>query len=457
MLATLAAVAGLTHPAHLDDPEARAAFATAMALTALASAALLFTCFEYTRERRDLLLLSAVAVLAIGDVLFSLIPAAATAESPSLGSGTQVGGGLLVAFAFLVVALSPGGLVKGDARKLASWGVGAGGAAVLVAWAVARAAEAKTSSKMLEHVGLGAGAKHPFLLALIGLSALVFLLAAVAYSWRARRGEGQAGVLAGVCALLAAGTLQYSVLPVVESGWLTAADVLQSAAFILLLLVAATRHRAVRRALTAAAASAERQRIARDLHDGLAQDLAFIAVQSQRLNVEEGSGEALAVAARRALEVTRAAIVDLSAVKAPSTERALRAVADELEMRHSVRIVVSAEGGSQSAGDLAPPTREAVVRIAREAIVNAIRHGRATHVSVVLNLDGRGPLVRVSDNGGGIGCALSETHPAFGVSTMRARAESIGGRLVTVSGAHGGTDVMVDVSSRPRARRVRRA
>ncbi|MGZ6652150.1 MAG: histidine kinase, partial [Solirubrobacteraceae bacterium] len=86
---------------------------------------------------------------------------------------------------------------------------------------------------------------------------------------------------------------------------------------------------------------AERQRIARDLHDGLAQDLATIALRTQRLqNGSDRPDDVLMLAARRALAISRGTIVDLSASDAPTTEAALRQVADELAARFTVLVDV---------------------------------------------------------------------------------------------------------------------
>ena len=66
-----------------------------------------------------------------------------------------------------------------------------------------------------------------------------------------------------------------------------------------------------------------------DLHDGLAQDLACIAAQGQRLGSELGPGHPLMIAARNALATSRGVIADLSASTAPTTEAALRIIGDE--------------------------------------------------------------------------------------------------------------------------------
>lgn len=190
----------------------------------------------------------------------------------------------------------------------------------------------------------------------------------------------------------------------------------------------------------------ERTRLARDLHDGLAQDLAFIAVSAQRLEPDLGAEHPLVIAARRALDASRGLMADLAARSAPTTGAALALVADELGTRFGVRVEVSGTPPTGRA-DLDPSEREEIVMIAREAIVNAITHGHAQRIDVTLDLEGQRPLLLVRDDGGGVTSGASQG--GFGVPTMRARAETLGGRLVMRRGAGGGTELEVLV--RPQA------
>jgi signal transduction histidine kinase len=199
--------------------------------------------------------------------------------------------------------------------------------------------------------------------------------------------------------------------------------------------------------LLAGALKDERKRLARDLHDGLAQDLAFIAVSAQGLEPDLGPQHPLVIAARRALDASRGLMADLAARSAPTTAAALALVADELAARFGVQVEVSATARIDRA-DLGPPEREEIVMIAREAIVNAITHGHARRIDVTLDLEGKRPLLLVTDDGGGVTSGTPQG--GFGLPTMRARAESLGGRLIMRRGAGGGTELEVRVVSRGR-------
>ena len=205
-----------------------------------------------------------------------------------------------------------------------------------------------------------------------------------------------------------------------------------------LILAAAVRHEAdIRRAIADTAAADERRRIARDLHDGLAQDLAFIAAHGDRIAREAGEDHPLAIAARRALALSRGAIADLSASEAPSARAALRQVADELALRFGVFVDVEAD-----AADLSREAREDVIRIVREAIVNAAKAG-AHSIAVSLVRSGDRFVLRVRDDGAGIGSDDVKSRPGFGLRSMQERAASLGGRLVARPALARGTELEV--------------
>ena len=99
--------------------------------------------------------------------------------------------------------------------------------------------------------------------------------------------------------------------------------------------------------------------------------------------------------------------------------------------------------------DLDPIEREQAVRIPREAIVNAVRHGGARNITVVLGSLGSERLLRVVDDGQGMQSLATRSGDGsggFGIPTMRARAETVGGSLEARAGNVGGTEVEVLIS-----------
>jgi signal transduction histidine kinase len=248
--------------------------------------------------------------------------------------------------------------------------------------------------------------------------------------------------LAGASILLAAAWSYELLAPNASAGTLSGRDCLRLMVGGLILAVALLTRRRVLSADTAELAARERRRLVRDLHDGMAQDLAFIAAHGERLAAELGPDHPLVVAARRALATCRGAIVDLSAASASSTGDALRQVADELSSRHQVRILVDADEHD----DLPQDEREELVRIAREAIVNAVEHGGARTVVASLRTRGRRISLHVSDDGCGIEPrASSGEGRGHGLLTMRERAATLGGQLTVKRRPEGGTRVEVVV------------
>jgi signal transduction histidine kinase len=174
----------------------------------------------------------------------------------------------------------------------------------------------------------------------------------------------------------------------------------------------------------------------------MAQDLALIAAYEERLRGDLGVEHPVALAARHALDAARGAIIDLSASQEPSATEALNVVASELAHRHGVEVDV--EAGSEH---LVGEQREAVVRIAREAIVNAIQHGGAQNIMVTLRTNANQLMLTIDDDGCGFGRPGSRApRDGYGFREMTGWADTIGGHLTTQQGTHGGSAVKVIVS-----------
>jgi signal transduction histidine kinase len=358
----------------------------------------------------------------------------------------NLAGQTLVALAFAAAAITP-------ATKRVAWRTRTLVLVGCVAGAVLVIAQVITFSGVAGSAGAGpAGAgsalDHPALLGLRIATIAMLAAAAIAFVRSRDYRHDDPHILAAVAVLLAGSRAQYLVLPKIEPAWLTPGCLLRVAAYALMVTFAVRQHARTRQEAAQAAVRAERERIARDLHDGIAQDLAFIAAHRHRLSAEFGAEHPIMVAASRALAVSRGTMADLAASAAPSTASALHEVAEEIEERHGARIVVKADPADDEG--LSAGERDELVRIAREAMVNAVKHGDAKKIIVELGSKKRNMLLRVSDDGCGIPAELPaarrDDQGGFGLPAMHARAASLGGRLFTRGGTNGGTEVKVMVS-----------
>jgi signal transduction histidine kinase len=439
----------LLGPVELANAGARAAIETAITLSALLSFALLLAYFNQARRLRELLLLLALGTLAITDFAFSALPTLTGVMNAGGGEAARLACEALVAATLAVAAFTPAEKPAGGARRSIAIAAAAGIGTFGLVWLLDMIAGVHSAAGSRSHQGgFAAATGDPVALTVTVLCVCVLVAASVAFVARAGRADAEAGLLAGASVMLGVWWLQYLVTPAAAVDTVTPGQLPRLVAYALLLWAAMRRYARMRDEATLAAIIAERQRIARDLHDGLAQDLAVIATHGQRLSSELGSDHPLTIAARRALVASRGAIVDLSASAAPTTGAALRQVAEELGARFGVTVGVQIkiDLAPQGAIDLTPTDREEVVRIAREAIVNAIRHGGARRIDVTLECHGRDLRLRISDDGCGIVDGALQSKQGFGLRTMRARADSLGGRLTARQGAHGGTEVEVLVS-----------
>ena len=442
-LSASAAVGDLLGPVHLALPGASAGIETAITALGVAAAGLLVRRYMHSRRLRDLLLLLAVVAVSLTDFAFDTAPALAGVSRPVAGTSAWTAMLVLASVVFAAAALAPDRAVaRHDGRT-----------AVLAALAAICVISMAELIGLLTGPGAMVGTLRPsdavstahnaFVLAAAIGSSGVLVVAGIAFARRARRGDLNAGPLACATFLLASASL--ASIPTVAAGWVTPRDGLRVLAYAVVMLAALRAYAQTTREESWAAIEADRVRIARDLHDGLAQDLAIIAVHAQRLQSESDPERAIILAARRALAAARGTIVDLAASTAPTTEAALREVAEELSVRFGVEVNVEFEGAIEATagGELEASRREEVVRIAREAIVNAAVHGGAHRIEVALDHRGSSLRLLVSDDGCGLGEGVAQSRRGFGLPTMRARAEALGGCLTAAQGPDGGTVVEV--------------
>jgi signal transduction histidine kinase len=185
----------------------------------------------------------------------------------------------------------------------------------------------------------------------------------------------------------------------------------------------------------------ERRRIARDLHDGLAQELAYIQMEASRLAAQHPEGRAgrLVVAAQRALEESRGAITALRGDE-ESFAGELSAVARGIADRSGAQLNVQVEPGVEVRSD----RRDALIRIMREAISNGVRHGHATQLKLEVS-GADGVRMAVRDNGVGFVPGGPRRRGGFGLTSMRERAQALGGDVTVESAPGEGTLVEVNL------------
>jgi signal transduction histidine kinase len=226
--------------------------------------------------------------------------------------------------------------------------------------------------------------------------------------------------------------LHYALLPPVTHEWVHLGDALRLL-FCMVLLWAAVLE--VAGAVATRAAARERRRIARDLHDGVAQELAFIRRRAERLAGQPAAE--IVVAAERALEDSRWAIEHLARAPDEPLERVLARHATAIAARTGLAVTFVTTGTTEHVG---PEVSEALARILGEAVTNA-RHGNATLVHVELSTH---PLrLRVIDDG--MGFDTSASAAGFGLGGMRERAALVGAELSVRSGPGAGTEVAVEL------------
>ncbi|MGH2947589.1 MAG: histidine kinase [Solirubrobacteraceae bacterium] len=196
-----------------------------------------------------------------------------------------------------------------------------------------------------------------------------------------------------------------------------------------------------RRAL--AAQEAERGRVARELHDEVGQTLTGVMLQLEGFSRQ--APPELAQAIRQLQETAREGVERVRDIA-----RGLRPPAlDEFGLRASLAGLAS--GFSERTGlvvrhrfapdvpELAPEHDLAFYRVAQESLTNAARHAAARSVELVLERRDGAVILRVRDDGCGIGAAAGR--PGAGISGMRERALLVGGSLHVADADGGGTEV----------------
>lgn len=192
----------------------------------------------------------------------------------------------------------------------------------------------------------------------------------------------------------------------------------------------------------------EQQRIGSDLHDGLGQDLTGIALMLRAIGAQlrkEGSAACAEIEhviglVNAAIENTRALARGLSPLR--SEPDGLRTALQALAVRATERygVPVAFESRIEREPPLDQKSATHLFRIAQEALTNAMRHGGASKVKILLAASGRALQLKVTDNGCGFP-GVRDGSDGLGLKIMRHRAEMLGGKLCFETGVVRGTIV----------------
>jgi len=193
------------------------------------------------------------------------------------------------------------------------------------------------------------------------------------------------------------------------------------------------------------AAANERNRIARDIHDGLGHYLTVIAVQLQAARaLLPGQPERAAEAVAKAEETSRSALADVrcsvGALRTAQARPALDAAIAGVVQESGLPAQFHREGAIRTVPDAA---EQALFRAAQEGLTNVRKHAAGARAEVVLDFrDAQRVRLVVTDDGPG---ALGEPAGGFGLPGLRERVAAVGGTLAAGNGTGGGFQLRVEV------------
>ncbi|RJP48455.1 MAG: sensor histidine kinase [Anaerolineaceae bacterium] len=196
----------------------------------------------------------------------------------------------------------------------------------------------------------------------------------------------------------------------------------------------------------------ERTRLAREIHDGLAQTLAFLKIEIGRAEsmLMQGKSEQAA----RILKDSSRTIGDAYLDARQAIENLRRAPDDHLatwldQAAHDFEELAGlpVEVDLRLTRDFPDGVQAQLIRIVQEALTNIRKHAQANHIRLAAWEDGEDTLIEVADDGRGFRPADSVAAARFGLRGMRERAEAVGAEFQVTSCPSGGTTVRVRVPS----------
>jgi signal transduction histidine kinase len=401
-----------------DLPELRLVLQTAMSGAGLLVAFLAAARYSADGRRVDLLLASGFFVLALSSLVFGVGPRLAGGDiEPAEGWSSLIGA--IAGMALIAAAPYSHGRSKYRDWAIAN-AVAAVGIGLFVAWSLLRALGAALPGIAIPEDDTG-----PFYLtATLALQALVTLVALVGWGVRfVRSGEDLARWLALGFTLMLFASLHVVFQPLLAGDYVSQGDFLKMLAYIVILVGAA---RTIRNAEFGRAVADERARVAREIHDGLAQYLFAVSTHASMLESGapvEQTVPRLKEAAALAQQEARFAILALSSAAGNAPfDAALRRYVEFLTADGALEVELEVDQAIR----LAPDEQIEIFRIVQEGLANVRKHANALRAEVTIGQRPYGErFVTIRDDGDGFDG--EEAAAGQGLKNMRARAESIEG------------------------------
>jgi signal transduction histidine kinase len=410
-------------------PELRLVLQTIAAFAAGIIAVLAGVRYAVEGRRLDLLLSTGFLVASVSTTAFSIVPAlnGHPVHRPEAWAAT-----LGRVFSWVFIAAAPFVRGRSGPRALANTII----AALIVLFAGWLALRSAGSTLPV----LGPHAETPFALtSALAALALLNLLALVGFGKRfyERREDLDRWLALGSTLMLFA-SLHYIFTPVLATSSVSRGDFLRLLAYGLLLVGA---WRAISFAVFGRAVAEERARVAREIHDGLAQYL--FAVSTHATMLEQGAPPEptiakLKEAATAAQQEARYAILALSTAAGNATlDAALRRYIEFVTADGELEVELEIDPAVR----LAPDEQIEVFRIVQEGLANVRKHANARHAEVVIGLREGERFVSVRDDGAGFDGQA--TAAGQGLKNIRARTQSIEGGFSLTSRPGFGTALEV--------------
>ncbi|GFN31572.1 GAF domain-containing sensor histidine kinase [Paenibacillus xylaniclasticus] len=200
----------------------------------------------------------------------------------------------------------------------------------------------------------------------------------------------------------------------------------------------------------------ERNRLARDLHDSVSQLLFSLSITSRGveslLSGPSPNNEAAIAAVRDMQSLSQSALKEMRSLIMQLRPSDLQAGLVTALREYGEKLGLHVHTSIEGVRELPRAVEDALWRIGQEALNNVSKHSGTNSADVSLTLMAGEAVLRVSDNGKGLGSCDTDNRPAplsssssFGLSTMRERAEALGGTFEALEKQTGGTEIEVTI------------